>query len=120
MAFFMSVKINMDCFDVGIFGVAVMLIVGIVINKVLDYDWNNLVIWKRMMLTSKKCSSTTMKFTFVTFDLKIFDHIRTKLINQFVTMNVKMLDCGWESKSLILDIIIDFWRSYVALKLVAL
>ncbi|GIX93077.1 hypothetical protein CDAR_171061 [Caerostris darwini] len=54
MAFFMGVKIVVDCFGVGIFGgifgVAVMLIVGIVINKVLDYDWNNvLAIWKRRM-----------------------------------------------------------------------
>ncbi|GIY50204.1 hypothetical protein CEXT_360871 [Caerostris extrusa] len=51
MAFFMGVKIVVDCFGVGIFGVAVMLIVGIVINTVLDYDWNNvLAIWKRRML----------------------------------------------------------------------
>ncbi|GIY85879.1 hypothetical protein CDAR_462041 [Caerostris darwini] len=55
MAFFMGVKIVVDCFGVGnfggIFGVVVMLIVGIVINKVLDYDWNHfLVIWKRRML----------------------------------------------------------------------
>ncbi|GIY13949.1 hypothetical protein CEXT_343461 [Caerostris extrusa] len=55
MAFFMGVKIVMDCLDVGIyggiFGGALMLIIGVVINKVLDYDWNNLVaIWKRRML----------------------------------------------------------------------
>ncbi|GIX91889.1 hypothetical protein CEXT_507061 [Caerostris extrusa] len=51
MAFFMGVKIVVDCFGVGIFGVAVMLIVGIVINTVLDYDLNNvLAIWKRRML----------------------------------------------------------------------
>ncbi|GIX87349.1 hypothetical protein CEXT_376721 [Caerostris extrusa] len=55
MAFFMGVKITMDCLDVGIFGGifggALMLIIGVVINKVLHYDWNNLLaIWKRRML----------------------------------------------------------------------
>ncbi|GIY35789.1 hypothetical protein CDAR_403911 [Caerostris darwini] len=55
MAFFMGVKITMDCFDFGIFGGifggALILIIGVVINKVLDYDWNYfLAIWKRRML----------------------------------------------------------------------
>ncbi|GIY39262.1 hypothetical protein CDAR_209801 [Caerostris darwini] len=117
IAFFMGVKIVMDCFDVGIFDAAVVVIVGIVINRVLYYAWNKLlVIWRRMMLTSKKCLSTTMKFIFVIFDFKIFGDRRTNLINRFGTMEVKMLDCVWESHSLILDIIIDSWRSYVALK----
>ncbi|GIX87343.1 hypothetical protein CEXT_376691 [Caerostris extrusa] len=94
-----------------------MLIIGIVIHKVLDYDWNNLlVIWKHWILTTNKCLSTTMKFIFVIFDLKIFGDIRRKLINRFVTVKVKILVCGWESRSLILDAIIDSWRSYVALK----
>ncbi|GIY01817.1 hypothetical protein CEXT_543261 [Caerostris extrusa] len=66
MAFFMGVRIVVDCFGVGIFGVAVMLIVGIVINKVLDYDWNNFsAIWKRMML--KMWILTKMFVGIVTF-----------------------------------------------------
>ncbi|GIX99285.1 hypothetical protein CDAR_447661 [Caerostris darwini] len=55
MAFFMDVKIIMDYFEVGIFGgvfgVAVMFMIGIGINKVLNYNWKNfLAILKRMML----------------------------------------------------------------------
>ncbi|GIY57081.1 hypothetical protein CDAR_64261, partial [Caerostris darwini] len=92
-AFFMGVKIITDCFDVGIFDAGVVLIVGIVIHKILVYNWTNLlVIWKRMMLISKKCLST-VKFILVIFDLKVFGDIRTKLINRFVTMKVKTLDC---------------------------
>ncbi|GIX87341.1 hypothetical protein CEXT_376681 [Caerostris extrusa] len=122
MALFMGVKINMDCFDLGIFGeifgVSIMLIIGIVIHKLLNYDWNNLlVIWRRRILTTNKCLSiTTMKFIFVIFDLEIFGDISRKLINRFVTVKVKMLVCGWKLRSLILDAVIDSWRSYVALK----
>ncbi|GIY62274.1 hypothetical protein CEXT_552681 [Caerostris extrusa] len=114
MAFFMGVKIIMDCFNVGIFDAAVVVIVGIVISRVLDYNWSKLLmIWKRMVLTAKKCLST-MKFILVTFDLKIVGDICTNLINRFVILKVKMLDCGCES--LILGTVIDSWRSYVALK----
>ncbi|GIY69118.1 hypothetical protein CEXT_39241 [Caerostris extrusa] len=53
-AFFMGVKIIVDYVDVGIFDAGVMLVVGIVIHRVLNYGWNKrLVIWKRMMLFSK-------------------------------------------------------------------
>ncbi|GIX99238.1 hypothetical protein CDAR_447381 [Caerostris darwini] len=115
-AFFMGVKIIVDCFDVGIFDAGVKLIVGIVIHKILDYNCTNLlVIWERMMLISKKCLST-VKLIIVLFDLKVFGDIRTKLINRFLTMEVKLLDCDWESHCVILDTLIESWRSYVALK----
>ncbi|GIY53299.1 hypothetical protein CDAR_39321 [Caerostris darwini] len=114
--FLMGVKTVTDCFEVGIFDAGVMLIVGIVIHKMVVYNWTNLlVIWKRMMLISKKCLST-VKFILVIFDLKVFGDIRTKLINRFVTVKVKTLDCVCESHSLILDTLIDSWRCYVALK----
>ncbi|GIY43399.1 hypothetical protein CEXT_548161 [Caerostris extrusa] len=115
-AFLMGVKIITDCFYVGIFDAGVILIVGIVIHKTLVYNWTNLlVIWKRMMLISKKCLST-VKCIFVIFHLKVFGDICTKLMNRFSIMKVKMLDCGWESHSLILDTLIDSWRCYAALK----
>ncbi|GIY20925.1 hypothetical protein CEXT_535141 [Caerostris extrusa] len=72
-------------------------------------------IWERVMLSSKKCLSP-LKFNFMIFDFKNFGYIRTTLINRFVTMKGKMLDCAWDSYSLICDTIIDLWRSYVAVK----
>ncbi|GIY69120.1 hypothetical protein CEXT_39251 [Caerostris extrusa] len=65
-AFFMGVKIMMDCFDVGIFDAGVALIVGIVINRVLVYNWTNLLeIWKPIILGQRNRSpgDTSLKKT---------------------------------------------------------